>query len=543
MYNSTYNFPNQPARYCSGCKQDGMVCIKKKNSCCGIKPDGTKCQTCPSFNFPDQPAMYCVSCKTDGMVRVHKRKKCCGIKEDGTNCQTNPSFNYPNTKPALFCSECKAEGMVRVTGKKKLCLDCEKPAAFNYRSEKKPLYCKGCKKEDMVNVVNKRCHFPECDTFPIYNFKGEKTGIVCDKHKDKGMIDIFNKTKMCRDPECDGETRATFNFPNEKAGIYCEEHQKLGMVAVLNRSKLCKDESGCDTRANFNYPNEKKALFCDDHKKHGMVDVLHNLCHCGTRANYGGIRQQPSRCTDHKQPNMICDPRKRCTHQVLGSKKKCKEPAIYGFSSHIVCERHKTDDMTNFIERSCANCGFLYILSESNKCEGCDTVFKQKRTKTKEMQAKYFFDTNGFNYISHDKKIKFSALRSRPDFLFISIHEGHFCVVEVDEFKHSAHAEECERSRMKNIAKELALYALNKYGKSMSTIFLRFNPDSYSVHHNGKNKSCNPAISSRQKILGTHLNKILNMSAEEVVKHGLVSMTHLFFDNFDENNIPIVPVP
>lgn len=462
---SSYNLPGLIHEYCKSCAKPNMINVTS-----------VKCIVCKeteaSFNYEGQPAKYCGknSCKKEGMICLKKRKPC--IK-----CNKEPSFyNFDGLK-AEFCKTCKEPNMINVVKKK--CIICQKvSASYNYEG-KSPMYCASlnCRKQDMVDVrTGKKC--AKCQKYKIcsYNYPGQPK-IFCGDCKLEGMINQ-NKHRLCI--KCN-KNRARYNY--------------IGLKPKYCRSLECRTKD--------------------------MINVTTSKCYCGIEASIGYPQTKVSHCASHKLPGMIFEPNRRCKHQVIGED-KCKEYAIYGYGTHIACEKHKKDDMINFVEKQCSSCGLIQVLSEdSNKCKACDTVFKDKVNKVKEMEVKNFLDSNHYNYISHDKKIPYTDLLSRPDFLFYGKDEKYFVILEVDEYQHEYKEQMCERIRMINISQVL--------GKP--TIFIRYNPDRFTVD----NEVHNLSQGKRRIVLSKWLNKLLNLDFLDVYcNYGFLSYIKLFYDEYDE---------
>lgn len=489
-----------------------------------------KCGTRATFNYKGfKKGIRCELHKEDNMVNVTDAK--C------QKCDTIPTFNYKGLKKGIRCEAHKEDNMVNVTDRK--CQKCDTIPSFNYEGLNKGIRCDFHKKKGMINVTHEKCkHISGCKKAPSYNLKGENP-LYCFKHKQDGMINVV--TPRCISSlGCD--TIPVFNYVDQKKGLYCKEHKLDGMVNVV--TPKCQDPSGCDTTAGFNYKGQKKGLYCSQHKLPHMINVRHGKCEfCELRTSFGFPHQKPTRCADHKEPNMISNPTKRCTHLDLKTKKKCKEMAIHGYTSHIVCDDHKAADMINFLERKCTSCGYINVISsETNQCADCDECFTIKIMKGKEMEIKNFLETNGFKFISHDKRIKESTLLSRPDFIFLSRCGRFYIILEVDEYQHVRYEKSCERVRMINISKELDKYSRQCEGMSKPCVFIRYNPDDYTCVVSGRNRKHNPSQGVRRKVLGSWLTNLINMDYEEMKSHGSLSYVPLYYDNFNEKEAQLITI-
>lgn len=158
------------------------------------------------------------------------------------------------------------------------------------------------------------------------------------------------------------------------------------------------------------------------------------------------------------------------------------------------------------------------------------------------MEIKYFLETNGFIFISHDKRIKESALLSRPDFLFLSRCGRFYIILEVDEYQHACYDKLGERTRMINISKELDKYSRRYEGMSKPCAFIRYNTDEYTCVVSGRKRRHNPSQGVRRKVLGTWLTNLINMDYEEMKSHGSLSYVPLYYDNFNEKEAQLITI-
>lgn len=129
---------------------------------------------------------------------------------------------------------------------------------------------------------------------------------------------------------------------------------------------------------------------------------------------------------------------------------------------------------------------------------------------------------NGYHVISCDKKIDGGACgKERPDFV-LETECGFFVVVEVDEFQHFSYTSECENTRMINISQSLG----------GPTMFIRFNPDNYTV---GNSKQ-HVRLADRYNILKKWLDTCFAVQVEGIQKIGFCSQVKLFYNEFNEKD-------
>jgi hypothetical protein len=247
-----FNFSGQSRKYCSKCKLEGMIDVKRVKC--------LKCKTYrPNFNLPEEKTpRYCGQCKTSNMIDI-THPKC-------LTCKTKrPSYNLPDEKRPLYCKECKTQEMIDVASPK--CKNCLiKQPIFNVPGQNKGLFCKNCKTENMVNVVSPKCL--TCNKISNFGNPGDKKATYCSRCKKDGMIDIYHsKCISCQN------TFPSFNYVGEKIGLYCKKCKKEDMVDVVSFKCV-----GClAVQATFNFSGAK-AKYCSSCKTEGMVNVTHRLC-------------------------------------------------------------------------------------------------------------------------------------------------------------------------------------------------------------------------------------------------------------------------
>jgi len=182
---ATFNYTGLKAKYCSKCKEEGMVDVIHQ-----------KCINCnllrPYFNLPSETKpKYCCNCKLPDMVNVDTIK-CISCKKK------QPIYNFPNKSKPEYCSKCKEDSMVNVVSQK--CITCKsKIPIFNLPMETKGLYCNECKLPEMFDVVSPKCF--SCNLIrPYFNFSTENKGLYCSNCKLPEMVDVVNRrciTESC----------------------------------------------------------------------------------------------------------------------------------------------------------------------------------------------------------------------------------------------------------------------------------------------------------------------------------------------------------
>lgn len=471
-----------------------------------------------------------------------------------SGCAKQSTYNYRHGQRRLFCLDHKQEGMVNVNSIK--CAVCkEKPARFNSKEGyPKPMYCKLHRTDDMVDCLETLCNPPECWKQGTFAFHRFDKNVVCKEHKQEGMKDVKNLTRMCEFTGC--EKQANYNFPDKKRAIRCKEHKELGMVdcyhdccieeGCLSRSVYnyeekvkgiycvkhkkegmmdvvsykCRHEN-CRKQACFNFEGQSSRAFCDQHKMEGMVDVKNRNCKadggCARQAMYGFIGEKACRCRVHSEKGMMKYPNRRCDES------SCKNSAQYGFEGcfPVYCEiHHDSNQHVNLVEQVCNSCGLMNILRDG-LCLFCNPASKREILK-KQNDVRDWLYANGYHVISCDKRIYGGACgKERPDFV-LETDSGFFVVIEVDEFQHFSYISECENTRMINISQSLG----------GPTMFIRFNPDNYTV---GKSKQ-HVRLADRYKVLKKWLDTCVGTSVESIKEIGFCSQVKLFYNEFNEKN-------
>ena len=322
----------------------------------------------------------------------------------------------------------------------------------------------------MIDVKNKTCEYMGCKTLPTYNIAGYKIAKFCVLHKTADMIDI--KSKTCEHPGC--KTRPVYNIAGSKIAKYCVLHKTADMIDVKNRS--C-EYPGCKTQPAYNKPG-----------------------------------YPPIMCTQHKTPNMIKNPTKKC--------EVCKKnQAFYGKNKILAhCEEHKLDNEINLVEKPCKSCGLDYLLDDKELCEFCNPLKFTTGRLAKQNALMEYLDVRQLYGISTDKIIDFGECgKERPDRIYDFTDK--IVILECDENQHKDRQCVCEQQRMINIS--------NSFG-GMPVYFIRWNPDKY------KSQIQIP-INIRHKVCADLITDI--METRITLPKNLTSVIYLYFDNFDQDDL------
>jgi hypothetical protein len=227
---------------------------------------------------------------------------------------------------------------------------------------------------------------------------------------------------------------------------------------------------------------------------------------------------------------MIAEPRKRC---IL---KFCNETALYGKARHkqIHCEEHKDEGEYNLVEKNCSSCGFPNIVNDKQLCGNCDETMIKSTRLLKQKIVKAYLDRKKYKYTSYDKVIDPMCGLERPDFVFDG--GDHFVIVEVDEDQHKKLKyryennekiliHDCETARMINISQMMGL----------PTIFIRFNPDKFTI----KNEQQNVSQGVRHLVLSQWIDAMMDKKAKNIP---FLSTMYLFYDDYDKQKVELEPI-
>jgi len=281
----------------------------------------------------------------------------------------------------------------------------------------------------------------------------------------------------------------------------------------------------CPIRASFGFFG-KEIKKCYKHKLDGMINLTYDKCEeCINIANYGPLFSKKKHCHKHKLSNEFKNTWPIC------NKEECSEKALYtddGTNYPVRCETHKKDTDINIVEKECNKCGLTFFLNEkTGLCNDCNDFEIKKVHKAKETATIEFLKTSGVKFMSEDKIPEGGCSKYHPDAVIDYLY--FILIIEIDEHQHSSYSYECEMTRMIQLQQD--------YG-GIPIIFVRFNPDNYSIVENGIKKTIKP--SSKRLNALFDLTRSFNILAQEYEK-GIplpsLSTCYLFYDNYDGNPV------
>ena len=390
-------------------------------------------------------------------------------------------------------------------------LDCGLIASFGYKLDGKGTkFCSKHKEDGMVNLLCKSCVCGKAR--PCYNYEGLKSD-YCFSCKEEGMVNVNDTKCFC------GRAKPCFNLPGLKEA-YCSKCKLEGMISL--RTKLCI----CGmSQPIFNF-HGLKPEYCSKCKKEEMVDVVNKKCKCGTAAHFNFAGLKPEYCSKCRIEGMIELISKMCickgAHPSFNYKGKTAE----------YCNNCKLDGMVNVVTKKCK--GDFCIETSANPkykgyCKHCyqltfpnDPLTFQMKSKTKEIAVRDYINSI-FDGFSHDQPLWTGNCdcthRRRIDHRKL-IGNTLLCI-ETDEYQHKGYNKTDEEIRYD----DLFMIHGGKF------IFIRFNPDKYTV--NGKQR--NPYIFVRLSVLEQEIKKqIKRIENDENAE--LLEIIKLYYDEFECKN-------
>jgi hypothetical protein len=227
---------------------------------------------------------------------------------------------------------------------------------------------------------------------------------------------------------------------------------------------------------------------------------------------------------------MIKNPTSKCR------KKNCNTIASFGLIKPIHCENHKDDNDINLVERVCEVCGITDVLIDGKCVNYCcvGEEYKQYQMCVKRKELRIYGIVKG-SFREPDEygsRVKSNCGMTKPGKIQDTGYEKemgwdcktHKIYLEVDEGQHkSGYCKQGELNRMMNIYQ-------NDGG--IRIIFIRYNPDSYSIDGIKQKKS----QGDREKDIIKWLKYYDNF--ENFKKHvDFLSVQYLFYDNKDNKTV------
>lgn len=485
-----FGFLGGKREYCFIHMKNGMISLKKQCE---------KCSRRAYFGLISEIApRWCQDHKPEGATTSH-RKPC-----EHEGCVTGAYWKVEDGDGKKYCAQHKPENAINSAYKRCNINGCKLDAVYGYKNSERVL-CTKHRLKDMVNHKRRCCTFPTCDERASFGTVTEKIAIYCGKHKSSDMIALHKKS--CKFESC--TLRPYYGFRKDNKMQYCILHKLPGMLNL--KSNRCEK---CDTCSCYGFETDNIPRYCANHAIEGTVSVLRRICeieNCKQFAGFGFYHSPPIRCLEHKDIDHI--------GQKLSRPKcyECGNKAIYGRGNPTFCNEHKHENDRLIVKISICTCCFLKIPMNSTESDICEECYVFANTTDhrhkKENKIGKLLNNLEVNLISHDRVVESGCNKYRPDYVIDNNYN--FLIIEVDENQHKDKSYNCEINRMKEIT--------NCFG-STPVIFIRFNPDSYSVG--------NRIIESyygREKILNDLLQTLKNNSNNI---SDLLSVYYLFYNEF-----------
>jgi hypothetical protein len=462
-------------------------------------------------------AFHCAKHAELGEIDV-RSKKCQYL-----NC--NVRANYGKNKP-IHCKQHAESDEIDVVNKRCIDLNCNVRANYG---KNKPIHCAKHAELDEIDVRSKKCQYLNCNVRANY---GKNKPIHCAKHAESDEFDVVNK--RCIHLNCDKQ--AAYGKIG-RAPVHCSKHAESDEFDV--KSKKCQN-SDCNVRANY---GKNKPIHCAKHKLPDEFDVKNKKCQylgCDKQPTYGKIENKPVHCKQHAELGEFDVIHKKCQNS------DCNVRASYGLKGYPpkFCANHKEKlhiynpyKYKNHIE-TCFNGCNTKVEPDKIYCNEClinnekfiNEKYKTKKLIRKEINIKNLLELNNIKFI-HDKKVANLCSKLRPDFLIQSNDKLFNIILEVDEHQHSKknYNDRCEIVRMLNIFQDI--------GESCPLVFVRFNPDKYTILDQLNNKN-NKILNGKERddYLIKYLNLLMQKPVSEFTEY--LYVVYLFYDDFNSLEIP-----
>ncbi|QIG60072.1 hypothetical protein [Dishui Lake large algae virus 1] len=354
------------------------------------------CKKSASYGFVNEPIKYCTKHKLEGMInpyyKYNRKKRNIEIipdkKPEAASIDiTKKKYKFISKIINKIITASSITNTIKPTRKKYTrtkphkypCQhdNCKEKALYGTKHGDKPVRCKEHRLDGLVIWSTRRtlCNNTNCVRTGQYNLEGCRDK-YCYDHKEEGMI---RSIKLCEREGC--IKGALFDKPDGN-GRFCADHKENGMINI--KSKKCA-HSNCIKQPSFNFVG-KSALFCMKHRLVGMIDVNNMICiepGCSARAKYGNERRKPKYCNTHKKEGMI----------IGGVLKYCQE-----------CN---TIINVNSFKPYCKNCyNNIYL----------DTSSSSINVKERDVAKHVLESIDGYSIIL-DQRIKGGYSKHRPDIL------------------------------------------------------------------------------------------------------------------------------
>lgn len=221
--------------------------------------------------------------------------------------------------------------------------------------------------------------------------------------------------------------------------------------------------------------------------------------------------------------------------------KKCKKYALNGINRPIHCDDHKNGNDISLIEQTCTKCSRIGVVDENGICwDYCipttiyNKLYKKRQTLKQNKIADFLKENIEMACLSIDKIIDTNCSLRRPDFVYDL--GSHVVIIEVDEnagANSSYHKEKCEKEHIR-------MFEISNCFEGRPIIFIRYNPDVYTI--NGEIK--NVYSTKRESILLKWMTKAINhQNFPQNNYFPTVLVVYLFYNDYTEKIIEFTELP
>jgi len=328
--------------------------------------------------------------------------------------------------------------------------------------------------------------------------------------------------------ECNKERRDSY-FKKRSDTTIC---QLCRQKCEHGRQKAqCKECGGCNICEHGKYKAQCKECGGSGFCEHGKRKTYCKECGGSSCCEHGKRRRSCKKCNG----NGICEHGRR--------KQYCKE---CGGSSLCIHEKQKTQCWKCDGSRMCNNCKMTYKNKKYGNGDFCVSCYISLNPNSEAIKGNrviagdiiddiYVKMYPDFVWESKDKSLPNDCgIGRRPDY-FLDL-GTHILIMEIDENQHKNYNKQCEVARLNNICEV----------DFRPTIYIRFNPDSYTDSNGNKIqgmfiagmnklKHDEKEIRNRLKVVHQEVLKYTNFeNVKEKLKDNLIGQVYLFFDEYDD---------
>ena len=495
--------------FCKNDKESIMVKVKK----CQHGRQKARCKECKGSQICEHNKDR-ARCKESGGSQICIHKK---FKEVCKECKGSQICEHDNFKAS--CKECKGSQICEHKKNKSSCKEC-KGSSF-CKHDKFKSNCKDCGKNNFCEHGRQKARCKDCGGSSFCEH--DKRRNICKECKGSQICEHNKYKQSCK--ECKGSQICQHN----KHKRYCKECKGTQICIHNIQKQRCKECDG--SRVCIHDKLKELCKKCDGSR----------LCKenkCETTSWYGYCCESVSRCSKHALDYMIKNPKRTC---IGNDEEDCKEVATYGKKEPVHCEEHSFEDEHCWLIKPCKNCGRTNELLDKNGlcffvCSLVELDIKRKKhQKIKESNMIKFLRENiilkdNIKELPCDKVINRECNLYRPDLPYDC--GTHILIIECDENQHKNYDwESCQLNKSLEHAEEKRMYEIMQSYGGIPVIFLRWNPDSFTI--NGS--ICKSySIKKRLNILKKWVEHCMSITLLDLK---IIQYKKLFFDEYKESDI------